>query len=311
MNARKVNRAFLISMVLYTGCVFGLSRLLPGIFSNLILNNLICEGLMVIPGLLFAVFSGERLTQFLHLKKIRPGTALMMVPFTLLSMSVITLVNLLSQFFVDNTAAAMMEGYGAANLPAFQLLFSMGIFAPLCEETACRGVFYRGYRKNASAFGAMLLSALLFAIMHMNINQAMYAFVMGIIAVLVVEATGSLWASILYHGVINGSQVLLMYGMLRANPSAYSEAAAAVNADMLIYALAGYLIITAITLPVAWAMLVWMSGHEGRRGALSAIWKERKKDKLVTVPLVLALILCALIMIITAAAPLLIKWMNR
>ena len=60
---------------------------------------------------MFAVFSGERLTQFLHLKKIRPGTALMMVPFTLLSMSVITLVNLLSQFFVDNTAAAMMEAY--------------------------------------------------------------------------------------------------------------------------------------------------------------------------------------------------------
>lgn len=338
MNGRKVNLAFLISVLLYIGCVFALPLLLPRLFSNLVVNNLICETVMVAPGLLFMLISKEKLSGFLHFKRMKPLTVLMIVPFTVFSMSVITLVNLLSQFFVENTSAAMMENYQVAEMPFFQVLFSVGIFAPFCEELACRGIFYRGYRKSGSAFYAMLLSALLFALMHMNINQAMYAFVMGIISVLLVEATGSLWSSVLYHGLINSSQIVLMYGMLRANPSAYSEAASALDTDMLVYALAGYLVITAVSLPIAWAILVWMSGHEGRRGVLLELWRERKsagrraappesreermaapegqaqqsvtekkKDKLVTVPLLLSLILCGAVMIFTAIAQWLIK----
>lgn len=321
MNGKKVNRAFLISILLYAGCIFGLSYLLPGIFSGIIINNLICETIVVLPGILSAVFSGEKLPEFLHLKRIKPGTFLAVIPFTMFSMPFITLINLISQFFVENTAAAVMEGFQVAEMPFWQLWLSVGVFAPVCEEMACRGVFYRGYRKSGGAFKAMLLSALLFALVHMNVNQAMYAFAMGIMAVLLVEASGSLWASVFYHGLINSSQVLLMYGMLKLNPNAYSEAAKAMDMDLMIYGLAGYLVITALTLPIAWAILVWMSGHEGRRGILRTVWKEKggerdnqiydsrektgissdtkKKDKLVTVPLILALILCIAIIILT------------
>lgn len=325
MNGRKVNLVFLISVVLYIGCAFGLPLVLPRLFSNLVVSNLVCEAILVAPGLVFTVFSGEKMTEFLRLKKMKPGTALMIIPFTVFSMPVITLINLITQFFVENTSAAMMESYQVAEMPFLQVLFSVGIFAPFCEEVICRGIFYRGYRRSGSAFNAMLLSALLFALMHMNINQAAYAFVMGVLAVLLVEASGSLWASILYHALINGSQIILMYGMLRANPAAYSEAAASLNTDMLVYGLAGYLVITAICLPIAWAILVWMSGHEGRRGVLPGIWQERKngsgghadseekrqpdagnghkkKDKLVTVSLIPALILCATVMILTVIA---------
>lgn len=318
MNGRKVNRAFLISILLYTGCIFGLAYIIPEMFSGIIINNLICEMIVVLPGILSAVFSGERLPEFLHLNKLKPGTLLAVIPFTMFSMPFITLINLISQFFVENTAAAMMEGFQVAEMPFWQLWLSVGVFAPFCEEAACRGVFYRGYQKTGGAFKAMLLSSLLFALVHMNINQAMYAFAMGIMAVLLVEAAGSLWASVFYHGLINSSQVLLMYGMLKMNSSAYSEAAQAMDRDLMIYGLAGYLVITALTLPVAWAILVWMSGHEGRRGILRTVWKEKrhsriydnqentdrsintgKRDKLVTAPLILALILCTVIIVLT------------
>ena len=104
MNGRKVNLAFLISVLLYIGCVFALPLLLPRLFSNLVVNNLICETVMVMPGFLFMLFSGEKLTGFLHFKRMKPGTVLMIVPFTMFSMSAITLVNLISQFFVENTS---------------------------------------------------------------------------------------------------------------------------------------------------------------------------------------------------------------
>lgn len=68
MNGRKVNLAFLISVLLYIGCVFALPLLLPRLFSNLVVNNLICETVMVMPGFLFMLFPGKSLQGFFILK---------------------------------------------------------------------------------------------------------------------------------------------------------------------------------------------------------------------------------------------------
>ncbi|MGN0388207.1 MAG: lysostaphin resistance A-like protein [Suilimivivens sp.] len=299
MNSKKLNRAFLITIILYIGVMFGAAFLPSAWVENIVFSNLLCESVIVLPGLLFLLFSKEKPGSYLHFKKIKPGTALAVIPFTMFSMPVITLANVFSQLFVKNEAMAAMEDAKVAEMPFLLLLFSTGIFAPFCEELVCRGIYYRGYKKSGSGFKAMFLSAALFALLHMNLNQAAYAFVMGMIAVLLVEATGSLWSSVIYHVLINSSQVAMMYTMLKANASAYSEAAELINTEMIVMMLASFLVITAVTLPLAWALLVWMSGHEGRQGTLMLLWKERKKkeDKLVTVPLILAIILCLAIII--------------
>lgn len=309
MNSKKVNRAFLVSIILYIGIsiilsigiIYGAAYLFPAWTENLVFNNLLCESIIVIPGLLSLLFSREKPGSFVHFKKIRTGTFFSIIPFTMFSMPVITLANVFSQLFVKNEAMAAMEDARVAEMPFLLLLFSTGIFAPFCEELICRGIYYRGYKKSGSGFKAMLLSALLFALLHMNMNQAAYAFVMGVMAVLLVEATGSLWSSVIYHMLINSSQIAMTYAMLKGNASAYSEAAELMNTEMIVMMLAVYLVIAAATLPLAWALLVWMSGHEGRRGALTLLWRERKRkeDKLVTVPLILAVILCLAIMILS------------
>lgn len=299
MNSKKLNRAFLITIILYIGVMFGVPFLPSAWMENIVFNNLLCESVIVLPGLLILLFLKENVGSFLHFKKIKPGTLLAIVPFTMFSIPVITLANILSQLFAKNEAVAAMENAKVAEMPFLLLLFSSGIFAPFCEELICRGIYYRGYKKSGSGFKAMLLSAVLFALLHMNLNQAAYAFAMGLLAVLLVEATGSLWSSIFYHMLINSSQVVMTYAMLKANASAYSEAAELINTEMIVMMVAVYLVITAVTLPLAWALLVWMSGHEERQGVLMLLWKERKKkeDKLVTVPLILAIILCMVIII--------------
>ena len=313
MNGRKVNLAFLTSIILYIACVFGIAFLFPKLLENLVLNNLICETIIALPGLLFLIFSKDKIPEFLHLKKIKIGTLLVIIPFTFFSMPLIILANLLSQFFVENEIAAAMEDFQIGEMPFLLLLFSVGIFGPFCEELVCRGVYYRGYRKSGSAFKAMILSSLLFALVHMNLNQAVYAFVMGMMAVLLVEATGSLWSSFFYHTLINSSQVFMMHVMLKANPSAYSESAEAMTMETMVFALGAYLIIVAVTLPIAWALLVWMSGHEGRRGVLPLIWIERKKkeDKLLTIPLIFAFILCIAMMLLPYLMSYLIQILYR
>ena len=305
MNSKKANLAFLISIILYIAVMVGVPYLFPAVTENLVLSNALCEMVILLPGLLFVFLSKEKPADFLGFHKIKISTVFAIIPFTMLTSPFITLINLVSQFFVENEVTNMVDGFQIAQMPFWQVFLSIAIFGPFCEELACRGVYYCSYKKGGGAFKAMLLSSLVFALVHMNINQASYAFAVGVLAVLLVEATGSLWSSVLYHVFINGSQVIMMFAMLKIDPQSYSQASAeVVTTEMLVYMVAVYLLLAAICLPIAWALLVWLSGHEGRKGALKTVWEDRKKkDKVITASLIIALILCVVVIAYSMIAP--------
>lgn len=300
MDSKRANLAFLITMILDATVSLGVSYLFPAVAENLVLGNLVCELVILLPGILFVLLSGEKFTEIMGFRKMKFTTVLAIIPFTMFTSPFITLLNLLSQFFTDNTAAQMVTDYRMDQMPFWQMFLTIAIFAPFCEELVCRGVYYQSYKKSSGAWKAMLLSALIFALIHLNINQAVYAFGMGILAALLVEAAGSLWASVVYHGLLNGSQVVLMYVMMKMDPQAYSRSSMdMITTDMLVYSVTVYLVIAAICLPLGWALLVWMSGHEGRRGVLLQVWQDKKKkDKIISVSLILALILCVCLMML-------------
>ncbi|MBQ8878008.1 MAG: CPBP family intramembrane metalloprotease [Lachnospiraceae bacterium] len=277
MNGKKVTLAFIAAMLLDLLCAWVIKNYFPQIADNLVLINLICEATILLPGLVFVFASGEKFSEFMGFHKIKPGTLFALIPFTMFTTPFITLLNLITQFFTENAAVNMMTDYNMAEMSLGQMFFSIAVFAPFCEELTCRGVYYRGYKKGIRAFWAMIVSSLLFGLMHMNINQAVYAFGMGILAVLLVEATGSIWSSVIYHGLVNGSQVILMYLMLKMDSGTYVEAASQqITTDMLVYSVALYLVITAVCLPLGWAILVWMGEHQGRPGVLRGIWEDKK-----------------------------------
>lgn len=308
MNAKKANWAFLFMIIAYIAAAVLASFFLPSAANNILVSNLLVEVAIFIPILIPMLISKEKMTVFLEFHKIKPGSVLMTGLYTFLTMPVLMLFNVISQFWVENEVTSMIDSYQIANMPFGLLWLSMGVIAPVFEEVICRGAVYRSYRRSGSAFKAMILSAVIFACLHMNFNQAAYAVVMGLLAVLLVEAVGSLWPSIIYHGLINGSNCLLMYFSLKIDPDVFSRQE--VTLDTLFYGTGSALILAAAFAPFAFAVLVWIEKHEGREGALRAIWRDRKwspepymnkkgklkKDKLITVPLVLALILCLLVM---------------
>lgn len=326
MNAKKANWAFLTTIIAYLMVSLFAAYFFPAIFNNIAVSNLVVEIAIFIPILIFTLASGEKAISFWHFHKIKFGTVLMTGLFTFLTIPVITLFNLISQFWTENEVTLMMEEYQVADMSFLQLWIPLGVIAPMFEEVICRGTFYRSYRKSVSAFKAMLLSAVIFACLHMNANQAAYAVVVGIFAVLLVEAAGSLWSSIIYHGLINSSSCLLMYVSLKIYPEVASSGQEA-TVDILVTMTGMYLIWAAVFLPLAFAVLVWIGKHEGREEVLAGIWRERKwasqpyadkkgkmkKDKLITVPLVLALILCLLVMagIFVPAVVKLIVWLTQ
>ncbi len=309
MNGRKVNWVFLFSIINSFVVAVLAAALFPSVAGSLVGSNLITELAIMLPGLIAVAVSREKMTDFVGFHKMKPGSVFMTALFTFLSLPLITLLNVFSQLWVENETAAMLESYQIDSMSFGEMFFSLVIIAPLFEEVICRGIFYHSYRRSGSAFKAMLLSALLFALLHMNFNQAAYAIAMGVMAVLLVESSGSLWSSIIYHALINGSSCVMMYMSLRLDPEVFSETTE-VTPGILMYMIGIYLILTAVFLPMAFAVLAWIARHEGREGALAAVWRERKwkpemymdkrgkmkKDKLITIPLVIALILCVLAM---------------
>jgi ABC-2 type transport system permease protein len=83
------------------------------------------------------------------------------------------------------------------------------VAAPVVEEFLFRGILYRGLRRVCSAGWAVVLSALLFALVHPP-GGAGAVFGMGLVAAVVLEKTGRLWAAMLVHGIYNGVAVALM-----------------------------------------------------------------------------------------------------
>lgn len=85
----------------------------------------------------------------------------------------------------------------------FVQLLGMGVIAPAMEEMIYRGLLYRRMRTMVPALPAILVSALLFGIMHGNLVQFIFASVLGTLLAAVYEKYKKVSIPILMHVVIN------------------------------------------------------------------------------------------------------------
>lgn len=84
------------------------------------------------------------------------------------------------------------------------------VLAPLCEEMLCRGLICRGLLSHGRPWFAICFSALVFALLHGNLQQGIPAFALGIFMGWVYYRTHSLWCTIAIHFTNNAlSQVML------------------------------------------------------------------------------------------------------
>ena len=101
------------------------------------------------------------------------------------------------------------------------LLISTCIIAPIFEELLFRGLILQTLRRYGNVF-AIIVTSLLFALMHGNIPQAVPVFFLSVVICFAVIKTGSLWTGIAIHflnnalsvsisGFLNNQIVVLLY----------------------------------------------------------------------------------------------------
>ncbi len=296
MNAKKVNWIFLAMVLLNITLVVLLLLMYPVFQLGIVANLIVSQIIILVPALIGVLAGRENLIEFAGFRKFKISSALMTVLFTFLFMPLVTLINMISMCFVDNAVAAVSGEI--LDTPFFVIFTLMGILGPMSEELVCRGIVYHGYKRTGTMMQALLLSSMIFALMHMNFNQAAYAFAIGVAMVLLVEATGSIWSSILVHVTFNSQQVCLMY-LVDYGEQQLQEAQEALTTDMMILAISVYLVIAAVTTSLAGCVLAWIAKNEKREDNLRAIWKTRKfkkEGKVITVPLLIAIVIVFFVM---------------
>ena len=94
-------------------------------------------------------------------------------------------------------------------LPAKILyIVTMTVAPAFIEEMVFRGIVMQSLRRFGDMF-ALVSSALIFGIFHLNLIQIPYAFILGLCIGYFVMRTGSLWVGIIMHFLNNGIATLL------------------------------------------------------------------------------------------------------
>lgn len=89
-------------------------------------------------------------------------------------------------------------------------IITTGILVPILEEYIFRGMVYNELQKFNSKKTAIILTTLFFALMHMELSQIIYAFIVGFYLIRLYDKTGSIKVSICAHMLINLSTIILL-----------------------------------------------------------------------------------------------------
>ncbi len=262
---------------------------------------LVSELTILIPSIIYILKNDLSFKEDLGFRPIKAGSFFMCILLVALVTPIASLVNVVSQFFVSNTM--VQESGSFTGMPSFVLVFLGGIYGPFCEEFLFRSIFFGRYEKYMGPMRAGLVSALLFALAHMNVNQAMYAFVLGVIFAIVNRAAKSVFPSMIIHMGINVGNLLLLIAMTSAQDmlgdgTDFAAAAEAARKTDMIYIIAAVMLVLAIICgAIAIPVVVWISKHEGHFDDLYEMFTQKHPHvKWLDVPMIAALIFVLFIM---------------
>jgi len=173
---------------------------------------------LCVPALLYAKWKSGSVAEALRLRPVASGITLRVV---LLAVTFIGLGSLLSR-----ATQPVMERPFAKLIPVFEMMMEIltpksatglvgnlvvvGLLAPVCEEVLFRGAF-QGALERRGPVRAILTSALVFTLVHLNPFDFLGIFVIAIGLGFVTWRTQSLGPAILWHLVNNSAATVLFY----------------------------------------------------------------------------------------------------
>ncbi|MFI3230858.1 MAG: type II CAAX endopeptidase family protein [bacterium] len=163
---------------------------------------------LTIPLLIFVHLGVVDLNIDIPLKKLSFKNIILIILISITMQPLLSFIASITNIFNEDVVSEVIfEFY---KIPYWQSLLAVAVAPALIEEFIFRGIILSKYNK-AGLFGSVLISSLYFGIIHLTISQLFYAIIGGIILGFLVKITDSIWAGILGHFVLNGTQITMAY----------------------------------------------------------------------------------------------------
>lgn len=222
MEIKIINIFFPIFILAYIGISMLLSLVvsITGVQLPLWLLYLLNDVILLLIVIVYMAIEKIGLIRDIPYRKIRPVDALLSIiaGYALIPMMLfISNVSMLfSTNYFEQSAIEIMT------LPFIVRILLIAAAPAIVEELIFRGVFFGAY-KQGGVLKAILMSGLVFGLFHLNLNQFCYATIMGFVFALLIEATGTIWSSVLAHFAVNTYSVIMMQLMSTAQSGAAGD----------------------------------------------------------------------------------------
>ena len=205
-------------VVLYTLMAFGMSyekvlNLFEDPFFQQYFQIVVSSFMFIVPFTLFFKCSKHKISQLIDFSL--PKTK-KWFPIVLMGIGFCAFANI-----ANSIAAGFFEGLGInyevdfgdnpKGVSGFILsVLATAVVPALVEEFACRGIVLGALKKYGEGFG-ILVSSILFGLIHSNFQQIPFAFLVGLILGFITIKSGSIWPAVLIHFFNNFTSVIFDY----------------------------------------------------------------------------------------------------
>lgn len=184
--------------------------------SYLIIGILFLQALIVAPALygLTRPALGVSRAEFLPLRRLRPGV---LIGWTLIVLALSYAISAMLVYFSGRETLPDFVADVVATDAPWLMLAGVVLMAPLAEELLFRGFLISGLRKSfLGDYGAILLSALLWAMIHVQYEfiYLVGLFALGVLLGLSRIVTNSLWPALIAHALNNAIAMAIGYLMI-------------------------------------------------------------------------------------------------
>lgn len=192
----KRNSIFGILLIFALGVILLLR--LPGEYhSSFLMNMLLLVFILYTIRCSFVPFK-----EYIKIRKIKIRSLICIICLTVCGIIISGFINGLSMLFFVNHAASSLSLGAQYKL---ECIFVYAVIPAIVEEIIFRGYILKGIGGTKKA---IIISALLFALLHMNVNQMCYALFMGLFFGVMVIITDNVLVSIIMHFSFNLFSVL-------------------------------------------------------------------------------------------------------
>lgn len=234
---KKVFYANIFFVILVMIQIFGAYTLRPivkllhlNLASTLVTTQIL---FLIIPIIIYLVVTKQSPINALRIKPLKIKDLPFVIIIGFAALPIAYFLGLITNLVFHNNVGDVLSKM--SSLPLGVMIMVVAMTPAVCEELTMRGVILSGYKK-VSIHKAAVTTGLLFGILHLNPSQFLYTFVLGIILAYVVDATESIFSSMICHFIFNGINVLSAWATMKngAKPQDVKDLAPAIRNSALI-----------------------------------------------------------------------------